>query len=203
MRKGILFVISGPAGSGKGTVVQSLLDNHKDLSVSVSTTTRQPRETDVEGVTYNFVSWDEFERKIANGDFLEYNIFDGNGQYYGTPKSSVEKALELGKDIVLEIDVNGAMNVKKLFPNAVTIMLTPPNAELLIKRIIGRGSEKPHEINTRLETAKKEILLLPSYDYSVVNEEGKVEECAELIYSIVKSERQRTIYTKSIMNKFQ
>ena len=128
MRQGILFVISGPAGSGKGTVVESLCKNHSDVGLSVSMTTRQPRSMDVDGVTYYFTTREDFENRIKNGEFLEYNIFSGNNQYYGTPKFSVEKSLSEGKDIILEIEVNGAMNVKKVFPSAVTIMLTPPDA---------------------------------------------------------------------------
>ena len=185
MRQGILFVISGPAGSGKGTVVESLCKNHSDVGLSVSMTTRQPRSMDVDGVTYYFTTREDFENRIKNGEFLEYNIFSGNNQYYGTPKFSVEKSLSEGKDIILEIEVNGAMNVKKVFPSAVTIMLTPPDAKTLNARLRGRGTEKEEEILNRLETAKKEIKLLPQYDYSVVNEDGKIEDCAELIYSII------------------
>ena len=202
MRQGILFVISGPAGSGKGTVVQALRESHNDLNLSVSMTTRSPRETDIDGVTYYFTTREDFENRIKNGEFLEYNIFSGNNQYYGTPKFSVEKSLAEGKDIILEIEVNGAMNVKKVFPSAVTIMLTPPDAKTLNARLRGRGTEKEEEILNRLETAKKEIQLLPQYDYSVINEDGKVSECAELIYSIIKAERQKTIYTKSIIENF-
>lgn len=202
MRQGILFVVSGPAGSGKGTVVEALCKAHSDIGLSVSMTTRQPRATDAEGVTYYFTTRDDFENRIKNGEFLEYNIFDGNNEYYGTPKFSVEKSLSEGKDIILEIEVNGAMNVKKQFPNAVAIMLTPPNGEILKSRLRGRGSEDEHEIAERLETAKKELALFPKYDYLVVNEEGKVDECAELIYSIIRAERQRIIYTKPIIDNF-
>ncbi len=202
MRQGVLFVVSGPAGSGKGTVVERLCANHSDVGLSVSMTTRKPRKNDIEGVTYYFTAREDFERRILNGEFLEYNIFSGNNEYYGTPKFSVEKSLAEGKDIILEIEVNGAMNVKKQFPNAVTIMLTPPDAKTLNARLRGRGSEEESEILNRLETAKKEIKLLPEYDYSVVNEDGKIDECAELIYTIIKAERQRTIYTKSIMDNF-
>lgn len=202
MRQGILFVISGPAGSGKGTVVKMLCDNHSDVGLSVSMTTRKPREMDIEGVTYYFTTREDFEKRIENGEFIEYNVFSGNNQYYGTPKFSVEKSLSEGKDIILEIEVNGGMKVKEQFPNAVMIMLTPPDIETLNKRLRGRGTEEESEILERLETAKREISLLPEYDYSVVNEDGKIDECAELIYTIIKAERQRTIYTKSIVKNF-
>lgn len=203
MRKGILFVVSGPAGSGKGTVVEALCKSHSDVGLSISMTTRQPRATDLDGVTYYFTTREDFERRIKNDEFLEYNIFKGNNQYYGTPKFSVEKSLNEGKDIILEIEVNGAMNVKKQFPNAVAIMLTPPDSDTLKSRLIGRGSEDEKEILERLETAKKELSLLPKYDYLVVNEDGKVNECADLIYSIIQAERHRVIYTKSILDNFK
>lgn len=202
MRSGILFVVSGPAGSGKGTVVKELTNTHDDVKLSVSATTRAPREGEENGKEYFFITKDEFQARIANGEMLEYNHFTGNGNYYGTPKKEVEMALNEGNDIILEIDVNGAMNVKKLFPNSVTIMLTPPSGEELKRRLTHRNTEDPAEIQKRLDTAKKEMEYLPSYDYSVINETDKSGECAELIYSIIKAERQKTIYTKEIIKKF-
>lgn len=203
MRKGILFVVSGPAGSGKGTVVKQIVNEHSDVKLSVSATTRLPREGEEHGVSYYFISKEEFENRIAGNEMLEYNHFTGNGNYYGTPKKEVEEALNQGKDIILEIDVNGAMNVKKIFPESVTIMLTPPNKEELERRLVSRNTESDEEIKRRLETAKTEIEYLPKYDYSVINETGKSDECADLIYSIIKAERQKTAYTKSIINLFK
>ena len=203
MRKGILFVVSGPAGSGKGTVVKQIVNEHSDVKLSVSATTRLPREGEEHGVSYYFISKEEFENRIARSEMLEYNHFTGNGNYYGTPKKEVEEALNQGKDIILEIDVNGAMNVKKIFPESVTIMLTPPNKEELERRLVSRNTESNEEIQKRLETAKTEIEYLPKYDYSVINETGKSDECADLIYSIIKAERQKTAYTKSIINLFK
>lgn len=203
MRTGILFVVSGPAGSGKGTVVKQLVEKYNDVKLSVSATTRAPRQGEVHGREYFFITKEEFEKRISNGEMLEYNHFTGNGNYYGTPKKEVEEALNEGNDIILEIEVNGGMNVKKQFPNAVTIMLTPPNGEELERRLIARNTESPEEIRKRLETAQRELEYLSSYDYAVVNETGKSCECAELIYTIIKAERQKTIYTKSIRNLFK
>lgn len=202
MSQGILVIISGPAGSGKGTVVNKLIEAHPELTLSISATTRAPRLGDEHGVTYYFISKEEFEQRIRDGEMLEYNHFTGNGNYYGTPKKEVEQALNAGKDVILEIDVNGAMQIKALMPNAVTIMLTPPDGITLKKRLEGRGTESPEEIKNRLETAKKEVARLPEYDYSVINADGKISECAEAIYSIIVAEHHKTKYTNSIVEKF-
>lgn len=203
MSKGTLFIISGPAGSGKGTVVKALMDKHPELMLSISATTRQPRQGEEHGVHYFFITKEEFEERIERGEMLEFNHFSGNGNYYGTPKKEVEIALENGKDVILEIEVNGAMQVKRKMDSSVTIMLTPPSRAILESRLIGRGTEGPEEIKKRLETANEEIKLLPEYDYSVVNEDNKVEECADLIYSIILAERQKTEKTKSILENFR
>lgn len=202
MRQGILLIVSGPAGSGKGTVVNELISAHPELKLSISATTRAPRPGDKHGETYYFISKDEFKERIEKGEMLEYNHFTGNDNYYGTPKKEVEEALARGTDVILEIDVNGAMQVKEKMPNAVTVMLTPPDGKTLENRLVGRGTESAEEIQKRLATAKNEVSLLPKYDYSVVNEDGKIEKCAEEIYSIIKAEHLRTIYTKSIIEKF-
>jgi len=203
MREGTLFIISGPAGSGKGTVVKSLMNKHPELVLSVSATTRQPRQGEVHGREYFFITEEEFKARIAADEMLEFNNFTGNGNYYGTPKKEVEEALVAGKDVILEIEVNGAMQVKDKFDAAVAIMLTPPNGAVLEQRLTGRGTEKAEEIKKRLATARDEIKLLPKYDYSVVNEDGKIEECADLIYSIILAERHKTAKTKSIIENFR
>jgi guanylate kinase len=201
MRKGILFIISGPAGSGKGTVVKEIINNHKDIALSVSATTRNPRPGEEHGVHYYFISKEEFEGRIERGEILEYTTYCDN--YYGTPLKEVKRALNRGQDIILEIEVDGAMQVKKKVRNSVAIMLTPPDGETLERRLRNRGTETEDVIKWRLARAKEEILLLPKYDYSVVNEDGKISECASLIYDIIKAEHQKTKNTKKeLIKKF-
>lgn len=201
MRNGILFIISGPAGSGKGTVVKEIINNHKDIALSVSATTRNPRPGEEHGVHYYFITKPEFEGRIERGEILEYTTYCDN--YYGTPLKEVKRALNRGQDIILEIEVDGAMQVKKKVRNSVAIMLTPPDGETLERRLRNRGTETEDVIKWRLARAKEEILLLPKYDYSVVNEDGKISECAELIYDIIKAEHQKTKNTKKeLIKKF-
>lgn len=199
-RKGILIIVSGPAGSGKGTVVKELVDSHEEIELSVSATTRNPRPGEINGVHYHFIDKAEFENRIANGEILEYTTYCEN--YYGTPLKEVKRALAKGKDIVLEIEVDGAMQVKKKMRNAITVMLTPPDGETLERRLRSRGTETNEVILWRLARAKEEIALMPKYDYSVVNEDGKVKECADLIYSIISAEHAKTKRTKKIIKKF-
>ena len=201
MRKGILFIISGPAGSGKGTVVKEIINNHKDIALSVSATTRNPRPGEEHGVHYYFITKPEFEGRIERGEILEYTTYCDN--YYGTPLKEVKRALNRGQDIILEIEVDGAMQVNKKVRNSVAIMLTPPDGETLERRLRNRGTETEDVIKWRLARAKEEILLLPKYDYSVVKEDGKISECASLIYDIIKAEHQKTKNTKKeLIKKF-
>lgn len=200
MRKGLLFIISGPAGSGKGTVVNALLEAHPEITLSISATTRSPRPNEENGVHYHFISKEEFEKRIENGKMLEYATYNGN--YYGTPEKEVLEAMEAGKDVILEIEVAGAMQIKEKIKDSVAIMLTPPDKDVLEARLRGRGTETEEVIKWRLDRAKEEIMLLPQYDYSVVNEDGLIDKCAEKIYKIIESEHQRTVYTKTIIEKF-
>lgn len=201
MNKGMLFIISGPAGSGKGTVVNELVHSHEEIVLSVSATTRAPRPGEQDGVHYHFMDKSAFERLIQCGEILEYTTYCDN--YYGTPRHVVEGALDEGKDVILEIEVDGAMQVKSKMPkDAVTIMLTPPDSETLEKRLRSRGTETDEVISWRLNRAREEIALMPEYDYSVVNEDGKIEKCADEIYSIIRAEHLKTARTKEIIKKF-
>ncbi len=166
--KGVLYVISGPSGVGKGTICKELIKRNPKLSVSVSATTRKPRCEDSEGVTYFFKSEEEFREMIEDNKFLEWAVYNGN--YYGTPREAVEKSLENGCDIILEIDVQGALNVKTSFDGGVLIFIAPPNENALYERLRGRGTENEEEISERIGAAKKELELKNKYDYVVIND---------------------------------
>lgn len=159
--------MSGPSGVGKGTICNKLM---KELNAwySVSTTTRSPREGEINGINYFFVTKEEFEKKIENGDFLEYNFYNGN--YYGTSRDTVIEKINEGINVFLEIDVNGAHNIKKLFSNALLIYIAPPSIEVLRDRLINRGTESIEKINQRLEIAEKELQEINFYDYVIIND---------------------------------
>lgn len=190
MNKGIVIVISGPSGSGKGTVVEQLRKIYPNAGVSVSATTRQKRTGEVDGVHYHYKSREEFEKLIESGEVLEHTTYNGN--YYGTLRSEAEKIVNSGRDLILEIEVDGAGQIKKLLGDKCTaVMLIAPDYAELERRLRGRGTDSEEAILNRLATARKEISLAPMYDYIVVNENGKVEECAENIVAIIKAERQK------------
>ncbi len=201
MKKGLLFIISGPAGSGKGTVVKKIIEKHPNVKLSVSMTTRQPRPIETPDIDYYFVTREQFCKRIENGEMLEYAEYNGN--FYGTPREKVITCLENGYDVILEIEVEGAMQIKSAFPEAIAIMLTPPDRTVLEARLRGRGTETEENIIKRLNKAKLEIKYLPKYDYSVINEDNGIEACADLVYSIMQAEHSKTVHTKSIMEKFE
>lgn len=169
-KKGTLFVFSGPSGVGKGTLNARLFAEFGDqIAFSVSATTRAPREGEIDGKHYFFISRQEFENRIANNDFLEYAQFAGN--CYGTPKSYVLSLLEQGKNVLLEIEVQGAMQVMERMPECVSIFVLPPSFEELERRLRGRGTESEEKVRARLETARGEIAYAPRYQYQIVNGE--------------------------------
>ena len=186
MKKGLLIVVSGPAGSGKGTVNAHLLRTD-DFVYSVSATTRAPRAGEVDGVNYHFISKQEFLRRIDNGDMLEYTEYCGN--FYGTPKKEAEEVLNSGKNLILEIEVEGAENIKRKYPDAVLILLLPPSFSVQEKRLRGRATETEEKITERLARAKQEIKHANSYDYVVYNYDGKDIEAANDIMTIVNAEK--------------
>lgn len=170
MKKGLLIVLSGPSGVGKGTVIKELMKNENlNLSYSISMTTRLPRNGEEDGVNYFFVSKDDFQKAIAEGELLEYAEFVGN--LYGTPKAYVEKLRNEGRNVLLEIEVQGAMQVKEKCPEALSIFIIPPSIDELAKRIRGRASEPEEIVQQRLEKAKKEMELIPQYKYVVCNDD--------------------------------
>lgn len=187
MSEGMLIVLSGPSGVGKGTVCQALRRCTPDLVYSVSATTRSPRAGEQEGVNYFFKTREEFERMIERDELLEWAEYVGN--YYGTPAEFVHRTLAEGKDILLEIDVQGAMKVREKMPDGVFVFLVPPSYEELRKRIAGRGTETPDAIRERLNAAQSEIGLMEHYDYIVVND--SVEAACERIRAILVAERCR------------
>ena len=189
-KRGLLIVISGPSGVGKGTVRKALFQKKgHDLVYSVSMTTRQPREGEVEGKDYYFVSKEEFEERIKRGKFLEYTKFVGN--YYGTPLDKVEEQLDEGKEVVLEIEVEGAKQVRKKMRDAIFIFIAPPTMADLKARLKSRGTESDEIIKERYEKACREIGLAYLYNYIVVND--TVENAADKIMAIIRSEHARTI----------
>ena len=165
--KGVLVVVSGPSGVGKGTIVKTLVKQRSDIVESVSCTTRSPRAGEVHGREYYFLSEEEFKRRIRENDFLEYDEHFGN--YYGTPKSFVREALK-EKSVILEIDVVGALNAKKAFPESVLVMIAPPSVEELERRLKGRSSETEEEIKNRLSRLEYELSKKDEYDYVIVND---------------------------------
>ena len=190
MKKGLMIVISGPAGSGKGTVNAQLLQSDEYV-YSVSATTRAPRPGEVDGKNYYFITKEDFEGRIADGQMLEYTCYCGN--YYGTPLKEALAVLDSGKNLVLEIEVEGALNVKRLYPEAVLIMLLPPSFAVQEARLRGRGTETEDKICARLSRTREELPALSHYDYVVYNQDGGVDRCAEDIRAIVRAEQCATL----------
>ena len=188
---GKLFVFSGPSGAGKGTICKKLLAENKELALSVSMTTRAPREGEVEGASYFFTDKETFKKRIEAGELLEYAEVYGN--YYGTPKGPVIEKLEKGIDVILEIDMQGALKVKENYPDGVFVFILPPSMSELRKRLTGRGTETEEAIELRLGETLKELSYIEKYDYCVVN--GELEEAVARVKSIVVAEHSKVAFT--------
>ncbi len=187
MNKGTLFIISGPSGSGKDTILVKLFEKHPEIRFSISSITRAMREGEVEGQKYHFISRDEFESLIKNDMLLEYNEFVGN--YYGTPRQPVEDAVNNGNDMIIEVDVNGAKQIRSKMPNAVSIFIMPPSYTELKRRLTGRGTDAADVIESRLQTALDEIKRAKEYDYIVTNDQ--LDQAVNDVLHIILSERLR------------
>ena len=183
-QKGLLMVISGPSGTGKGTLVKHLLRRNNTIQLSVSATTRDPRPGEVDGVNYFFLNKSDFKKKLVEGEFLEYAEVYGN--YYGTPRVFVEDQLNKGQNILLEIDIVGALQVREKFENAILLFIIPPSLEELKRRIESRGTETPEQMMKRMDSALEEIKELEQYDYVILNDE--INKATGLIESIVEAE---------------
>lgn len=184
-RKGLLVVVSGPAGVGKGTLCKAYMKKFDDMKLSVSNTTRLPRDGERDGVEYNFTTKENFLKMIENDELLEYvNVFEN---YYGTSKKWVQEQLDMGNDIILEIDIVGAMNVKKTYDNALLLFIIPPSYEVLEKRLRNRNTDSDDQIRQRLERMEEEIKIMRDYDYFVVNDD--IDESLDMMKAIIDTQR--------------
>lgn len=199
MNKGILVVVSGFSGAGKGTVMRTLLEKYDHYSLSISVTTRAPRPGETDGKEYFFRSKEEFEDLIREDALIEYAKYVDN--YYGTPRAYVEEQLEQGKDVILEIELQGARKVKEKNPEALLVFVTPPSMEELRKRLIGRGTETPEVIASRMARAYEESEGMEEYDYLLVND--KLEECVEQLHQIIRGEHFRSARNNNFIKKIK
>ena len=199
MSKGVLTDVSGFSGAGKGTVMKRLIQKYDDYALSISVTTRNPREGERDGIEYFFKTKEEVEAMIENDEFLEYARYVDN--YYGTPRFYVEEMLAKGKNVILEIEIQGAMQIKAKNQEAVLVFVTPPSFEELRNRLIGRGTETADVIESRLKRASEEAEGMPSYDYILVNDQ--VEDCVDRLHQIILSERAKTQRNEEFINTIQ
>lgn len=186
--RGLLIVVSGPSGAGKDTVCNKVVEDMKDTKISISMTSREPRGKEKYGVEYYFVTKEEFEEKIKNDEFLEYAVVHNN-QYYGTPKAKIEEDISKGKNIILVIDIQGALKIKEILPEALFIFIMPPSMEELKDRLIKRGTESKKKILERFKTAYNEINEFAKYNYVVVND--RVDKAVNKVKSIITAEKCR------------
>jgi len=187
MNKGSLVVVSGFSGAGKGTLMKNLLSKYDNYALSVSCTTRKPREGELDGREYFFKTKEEFEEMISNDALVEYARYVDN--YYGTPKEFVRAQLDSGKDVLLEIEIQGALKIKTKFPDAVLVFITPPSGEELKSRLIGRGTESPEVVEKRLKRAIQESEGVEAYDYILINDD--IDTCTEKLHNLIRAQHER------------
>ena len=199
-RKGLLLVVSGPSGAGKGTICKSILEQNDHIKLSVSATTRKPRTGEVHGVNYFFIEKEEFKTMIEQGEFLEYaQIYDN---FYGTPKAAIMETLEKGQDVILEIEMQGARQVKEVYPEGIFVFVLPPSLKELKNRIVGRGTETEEQINKRFGSAFEEICQIENYDYFIVNKD--IDQSAKELSDMISAEKNKVHrYKNHIIEKFK
>ena len=198
-QQGILVVVSGFSGAGKGTLMKELLKRYDNYALSVSATTRQPREGEKDGEDYFFVSREYFQQMIEDGRLVEYAQYVNH--YYGTPRDYVEKKMAEGKDVILEIEIQGALKVKKRFPDALLIFVTPPSAGELRRRLVGRGTETIEVINARLRCAAEEASGMEAYDYLLINDE--IDACVEQMHQLITLQHSKTCYHLDFLSRMR
>ncbi|MCI9023322.1 MAG: guanylate kinase [Dorea sp.] len=193
--RGILIVVSGFSGSGKGTIMNEIMRKYDNYALSVSATTRNPRPGETDGKEYFFKTVEEFEKMIAKDELIEYARYVDN--YYGTPRAYVEEQLDAGKDVILEIEIQGALKVKEKFPDTLLLFVTPPTAEELRRRLVGRGTETMDVIDFRMKRAKEEALGMDRYDYLIIND--VLEDCVREMHQIIQGEHRRSFRNRTFI----
>ena len=197
--RGILIVVSGFSGAGKGTIMKEIMRRYDNYALSISATTRKPRPGEEDGREYFFKTVEEFEKMIAKDELIEYARYVDN--YYGTPRAYVEEQLEAGKDVILEIEIQGALKVKEKFPQTLLLFVTPPTAGELRERLRGRGTETEDVIDFRMNRAKEEALGMDRYDYLLIND--MVDECVEEMHQIIRGEHRRSYRNMAFIERMK